>query len=45
MIYFFCVLLVIVILCGSPKDWIGAVCLTIIDLSLVFAILKVGGWL
>lgn len=45
MIYFFCVLLTIVILCGKPSSKFVAFCLTVIDLALIFAILKIGGWL
>lgn len=43
MIYFLCVLLVFMLVCGKAKGsgWLGLVA---IDLSLLFAILRVGGW-
>lgn len=43
MIYFLCVLLVFTLVCGKAEGsgWLGLVA---IDLGLLFAILRVGGW-
>lgn len=45
MIYFFCVMLFFVVLCGKAKGWQGALALVVIDAMLILAILKIGGWL
>ena len=44
MIYFLCVLLFITIICGATQ-WFSVIGVVIIDLALLLAILRVGGWL
>jgi len=44
MIYFLCFLLSLTIVCGKAKGW-GAAALAIIDVALLLAILRVGGYL
>lgn len=43
MIYFLCTLFALVVSTGKAKGW-GALGLVAIDLGLLFAILRVGGW-
>lgn len=44
MIYFLCFLLFLTITCGKAKGW-GALGLVALDVCLILAILRVGGWL
>lgn len=41
----FCILLVVVVLFGKANDWRGAICLTLLSVSLIFACSKTGGYL
>lgn len=43
MIYFLCVMLFLTIAFGKGKGW-GALGLIVLDLGLLLAILRVGGW-
>ena len=45
MIYFLCVLLTIVIMFMKTDKWSGDLLFGVIIVSLIFAILRVGGWL
>ena len=45
MIYFLSFLLFITIICGKAKGLSGAIGLVLIDLSLLFSILLVGGYI
>ena len=44
MIYFLCVMLFLTVACGKGKGW-GAIALIVLDLGLLLAILRVGGWI
>lgn len=44
MIYFFCVLLFFAVMCGKAKGVSGIIGLIILDVALVFAILRIGGY-
>ena len=45
MIYFLCFLLFLTIACGKGKGWQGALALAAIDIALLLAILRVGGYI
>lgn len=45
MVYFFCALLVLVLLCGKSEGYDGAIVFSTAIVSLVYAILKTGGFL
>lgn len=44
MIYFLCFLLFLTIATGKGKGW-GVIALIALDISLILAILRVGGWI
>lgn len=45
MIYFFCFLLLIALDCGKSDSWHGSLMLASVYISLIFAILCIGGYL